>query len=178
LKVDTSDSRLTDSRAEKLYVYQNTDSAVTGTTSQTVLFNGKINGGEMGLNGVLNINAVLYKIGSLGNFSCNMYLSTVGTNTVGSTGTPASSTTIASYAFNTLYGGRFSRTLANKNNQSLNNIFTVSNSVINDNGFNHSPRDTINFNTANDFWVVITGRLANAGDTGGLDNVQVQIDKP
>jgi hypothetical protein len=175
-----NDSRLSDARAEKMYAYQNTDSTVTGSTSQTVLFNGKINAGDMGTNGRLTINAVPFKSGTAGTFTLTMYVSTVGTNTVGSTGVPTSSTQLGIVALTStqLFGGNFNRSIANKNSASTNNSFPSSIAITNDNSASTSARTAININTANDFWVVITGQLSNAGDTGGLDNVQCQIDKP
>lgn len=180
LKLNANDASVTDSRNRKLYGYQNTDSSVTGSTSQTVLVNIKIDGGTMGANGVMIFDATLFGVGTAGNKNFAAYVSTVGTNTVGSTGVPSSSTQIGTYnlANTALHIGRFGRKLANKNSESTNNSAPISVTSNTDLASQTVARQAVNINTANDFWLVITCTLFNSGDTGGIDNVQVYIDKP
>lgn len=177
-----NDSRLSNSRNEKLYLYQNTDNTITGTSAtETVLFNGKVNGGDIGANGVFNLNFVPFKVGTAAGFSFKVYLCTVGTNVVGSTGTPSSSTLFAQmvYGNTVLYGGNFNRRMVNKNSQSSNVVYPVgvTNAGI-DNANTATARTVLNFNTANDFWVVVTCTMNSAADTGGISDLQIQIDKP
>lgn len=135
----------------------------------------------MGTNGVLIFNFVPFKSGTAAGFSFKSYFSTVNTNTVGQTGAPTSSTLVGQmvYGNTVLYGGNFNRRIANKNSASLNVVYPVgvTNASI-DNNNTTVARTTLNFNTANDFWLVITCTMNNVADTGGLSDLQVFIDKP
>lgn len=165
----------------KIVAYQNTDSTTTGSTNETVLANLAITGGDMGVNGSITVVNNLIRSGTAGITTYRMYVSTVGTNSIGNTGTPASSTLMGTFALGAtvLYGGRFMRTLINKNSQSTNNSFPATATVnINDSTTSTAARTAININTANNFWVVVTAQLANSGDTCGIGEVQVEISKP
>lgn len=162
-----------------IYNYQNTDSSVTGSTSETVIANLAVTGGIIGANGKLTIDSFVYKSGTAGIATFKYYVSTVGTNTVGTTGTPASSTLIGSNALSaTQLVSAFIRDLVNKNSESANNIYPSGTSSTSDLPAQTTARTSVNINTANNFWLVVTVQLANAGDTAGTDNIQIYIDKP
>lgn len=162
-----------------IYGYQNTDSSVTGTTAQTVLANIPISGGDMGANGVLIFDAFVTKIGTAGVANWELFLCTVGTNTVGNTGTPTGGTQFALYQSTAtqLVGGRYSRKIVNKNSQLSQAVHAAGNSFLSDYLASTVARTSRTFDTSQNFWVVVTGALANSGDTARLDNVQIYINK-
>lgn len=77
----------------------------------------------------------------------------------------------------TLTQGRLIRQLVNKNSQSLNKCFALISSNT-EYGITSTVTNTVNINTASDFWVVATAQLGNSGDTGILSNIQTYISKP
>jgi hypothetical protein len=162
-----------------IYAYQNTDSSTTGSTLQTVLANIAIIGGDMGDNGVLIFDSFVSKIGTAGSITWEMYFSTVGTNTVGNTGTPTGSTLFATYTNTSanLTGGRWLRKIVNKNSQASQAIYPAANGAINDSATSTTARTSRTFDTSANFWIVVTGTLANSADTARLDNVQIYINK-
>lgn len=163
----------------KIYNYLNTDSTHTGSTNEVVISNLQVDGGVMGANGKLTIDSFIYALGTAGTKTFRLYVSTVGTNTVGSTGTPASSTLIGTNQLNaTQLAGGFIRDLVNKNSESTNNVYPATTSANSDLPAQTVARTTVNVNTANNFWVVMTTQLANSGDTAGSDSIQLYIDKP
>lgn len=164
-----------------VYNSYNIDSSVTGTTTETVLVNLKVTGGDMGPNGVLYIESELAKIGGAAGGTLRMYTSTVGTNSIGNTGVPASSTLIGSYNISAspLNPQPFSRKIVNKNNAALNYIFNTT--QVSTNMYlatSNNARTLLNQNTANDFWIVITAALASAADTFIVQNTQIYLRKP
>lgn len=163
----------------KIYNYLNTDSTHTGSTNEVVISNLQVDGGVMGANGKLVTDSVPFKVGTLGNATFRRYVSTVGTNTVGATGTPASSTQIGTniLAATNLISG-FQRELVNKNSESSNTCYPSGTSATTDFAVSTSARTTVNINTANNFWVVDSVQLGNSGDTAGYDNIQLYIEKP
>lgn len=166
----------------KLHNYQNTDSTITGAAAtETVVANLKVTGGVMGSNGKLIFNFSAIKSGTASGFSFKSYVSTVATNIVGQTGAPTAATLVGQmvYGNTVIYGGVFSRSMANKNSASTNYVYPVS--VTNaafDTAATASARTSVNINTANDFYLVITCTMNSAADTGGLADVQIFIDKP
>lgn len=162
-----------------IYGYQNTDSSVTGTTAQTVLANIPIIGGDMGANGVLIFDAFVTKIGTAGLANWELFLCTVGTNTVGNTGTPTGGVQFALYQSTAtqLVGGRYSRKIVNKNSQLSQAVHAAGNTFLSDYLASTVARASRAFDTSQNFWIVVTGSLANSGDTARLDNVQIYINK-
>lgn len=164
-----------------VYNSYNLDTSVTGSTTETVLVNLKVTGGDMGPNGVLYIESELAKIGTAGGGTARIYTSTVGTNSIGNTGVPASSTLIGSYNISAppLCPQTLSRKIVNKNNDALNYVFNsaqlATNTYI---AASNSARTLLNQNTANDFWIVITAALASAADTFIVQNTQLYLRKP
>lgn len=164
-----------------LYNYYNLDTSVTGSTTETVLVNLKVTGGDMGANGVLYYESELAKIGALGGASLKSYASTVGTNSIGNTGVPLSSTLLSTYTLSTAPScpQAFSRKIVNKNSESSNYIFNSAQSGSNIYiASSNNARTLLNLNTANDFWIVITGALVNAADTLIVQSTQLYINKP
>lgn len=162
-----------------IYAYQNTDSSVTGSTSQTVLANIPIIGGDMGANGALIFDSFVSKIGTAGSVTWEIYFCTVGTNTIGNTGTPTGSTLFASYLNGSanLTGGKFFRKIVNKNSQASQGMYPVAQASITDSAASTTARTSRTFDTSANFWIVVTATLANSGDTARLDNVQIYINK-
>jgi len=164
----------------KIYNYQNTDSSITGTTNQTVVANLLVSGGVMDANSKLIISSFVSKTGTLGSLTIRGHVSTVGTNTVGTTGTPSSSTLIfiRSGITTQVTLGKIERSLVNKNSVSTNIVYPAAIDAGLENVLSTTSPTTVNINTSNNFWVVITAQLSNSGDTGILNDVQLYIDKP
>jgi hypothetical protein len=162
------------------YRHNNITVSVTGSTLETVMLNIPIVGGDMGLNGKLIFEKIIGKTGTNAAYTTRAYLSTVETNLVGNTGTPVSATLIAtrSTASTILNGGVFTRTITNKNNESLNSIFPATTDALNDNLTSTAARQNINFNTSVNFWLVITIALISASDIGSVLESQTYIEKP
>lgn len=164
-----------------VYNSYNIDSSVTGSTTETVLVNLKVTGGDMDINGILRVESELAKIGTAGVFTTKSYVSTVGTNLIGNTGVPSSSTLTGTYTppASVLCLPLFSRRIVNKGNASLNYVYNSAQNTANVyQAASNSARILLNINTNNDFWIVITGTLANAADTGIVQNTQIYINKP
>lgn len=164
----------------KIYAYQNTDSSVTGTTSQTVLANLKVTGGDMGANGKLDILSTWLKAGTASTSTVRFFHSTDSTNIVGNTGTPTSSVQLAlvSMGATNAYSGIFRRQLINKNNQNVNSMAPTTVAALSDATVSTTTRTDTNINTTNDFWIVVTAVLGNTGDTITLADVNLIISKP
>jgi hypothetical protein len=156
----------------------NTDSTKTGDINITVLANLAVTGGSMGANGSLFIETMTKKSGTAGTVTWRIYLSTVGTNAVGNTGTPTSSTLIATYtqAATNLTGGTMTRKLTNKNAENLNEIFSPTTSALSFNTAITTAISTIDFNTASPFWIVITAQLGSSSDTANMGGAQAYVD--
>lgn len=164
-----------------VYNSYNIDTSVTGVVSETVLTNLKVNGGDMGSNGVLWIESEFAKLGIASGGTVKCYISSVGTNSIGNTGVPTSSTLIATQIILTasLCPQRFSRKIVNKNSPSSNYIFTNNQSATNIySGTSNTNRTLLNTNTDVDFWIVITVTLTNPADTYTVQNCQLYINKP
>jgi hypothetical protein len=164
----------------KYFAYQNTDSSSTGITSVVVLANILIPAGTMGANGKMRFEATVKKTGTAGGSTWRTYVSTVGTNTIGNTGTPTNSTLIGSRngAAATQSIGIFSRQLVNKNSESLQNVFPATADAGIENASQGVVMTAVNINTANDYWVVVTGQAASGADIIAIDNIQIYIEKP
>lgn len=165
--------------ASPVYNFANTDVTKTGNTTETVMANLKVTGGDMGLNGILQMRAKIFKTGTAGVATWKFYASTVSTNNVGNTGVPASSTALSTYgalAAN-LTAGIYEREFTNKNNAALNNMFPVGSSIVTDINAAAAARTAVNVNTANDFYIVLTVTLGSAADTAILDNIQLFLRK-
>jgi len=161
----------------KIVNYANTDSTTTGSTAEVVVSNLAVSGGLMGANGKLSIDSFIFKSGTAGTATFKYYISTVNTNTIGNTGTPTSSTLIGTNVLTaTQLSGGFIRDLINKNSQSVNNVYPATASANSDLPAQTVARTVINFNTANNFWVVTTVQLSNSADTTGIDSIQIYVD--
>lgn len=160
-----------DARHEKITGYQNTDSSHTGSTNETALCNILIPANTMGVNDVMIIEALFYAIGTAGAKTWSAYLSTtsgsfatgkkVGTNTQGST---------------TLVCGIYRR-IANKNSQTINNVYPATSGAGTDVTAATVARTAVNVDFTVPQYLIITGQLASSADTIGLDNAQVYVNK-
>lgn len=175
--VDTAISSIS---VRRIHNYQNTDSTTTGSINETVLANLKVTGGVMGTNGVLSIDAFLIKTGTAASITWKFYVSTASTNTIGNTGVPTSSTLIGSVTqtSGSLTGGRFTRKMVNKNSASTQYVIPNTLNVLSDYNSSALARTSVNINTNNDFYVVVTATLGNSNDTANLSDIQLNIDKP
>jgi hypothetical protein len=166
----------------KYFAYDNVTASVTGTTDETVMRNIPIPAGSIGANGKLEIANHVFKTSSTSTgATARMYLSTVDTNLVGNTGTPASATLIGSLGILTPANAYapFFRTLVNKNSESLNEIISPLQSLINNDANNaNAVLTTLNIDTSVNLWLVETMQLANSTNVGFYNNTQLYIDKP
>lgn len=163
-----------------IYNGSNVDTSITGSLLETVLVNLKVNGGSMGANGVLSFESELAKIGTNAGGSIKMYISTIGSNNIGNTGVPVSSTLIGTYFISAppQCPQRLSRKIANKNSESFNYIFNTTQPSTNTYiASSNSARTLLNINTSNDFWITITCSLASILDTIIIQNTQIYINK-
>lgn len=172
-----NDSRLTDSRYKRLLGYQNTDSSVTGTTNQTVLCSLSIPANTMGVNDVLMIESSLYAIGTAGTKVFRAHFSTTD-QTIGATFSAGGTTQagLVQMASANVWSV-LNRKIANKNSQTANNAGLTATSSATDSVSSNTARTATNIDFTIDQWVVITCQLANIGDGGGIDNVQLSIGK-
>lgn len=158
----------------KILLYQNTNSSVTGTLSETILTPNTwlIAGGTMGLNSILWIPAYMQKIGTAGactwSIKINTSYSLVGAVTLHTSGSAWTTTTRS--------GGFSDVRLVNKNSLSSQVASSISSSGFNT--FSTNDATALTVNTANNFYIMITAQLANTGDTARLNNAQVYIDNP
>jgi hypothetical protein len=165
----------------KYFAYDNSSAILTGSTSQTVIRNIPIPASSIGANGKFRIESQVTKTGAGGTCEFLYYLSTVGTNTVGNTGVPTSSTQIGRWlaASATNQYALFGRTISNKNSESLNEVILPTNSNANDqSGALVTVFATLNIDTTVDLWLVQTANLAVGTDIAISRNTQLYIDKP
>lgn len=157
---------------KKLLFYQNTDSSVTGTTTETILTPSTffIPGGTMRGNSILHVEAFCRRgsASTLGiitfSVKVNTSYSRAGAKLIHSTGS-IFQTTIRT-------AGLIGR-VVNKNNASVNNQPGISSPFMDTQSTNTATATNIDWSV--DQYVMITATLANSGDTGTLDNVQFYI---
>jgi hypothetical protein len=166
----------------KYFAYDNVTASVTGTTDETVMRNIPIPAGSIGANGKLQIANHIFKTSSTSTgATARMYLSTVDTNLVGNTGTPASSTLVGTFLFGNAANNYspFNRSLINKNSESLNEIILVSSTnPSNDTAAIQAVLTTLNIDTSVNLWLVETMQLVNSTNVGFYNNTQLYIDLP
>jgi hypothetical protein len=152
-----------------LIAYQNTSSSVTGTTAQTIVANLLIPANTMGANSSLEIKLQATKSGSSGTMTPRVYISPTSNNF--GVGVAFSALT----AFNsTTRSNSYRLLLVNKNSVSINNMQDITTRFPEIDSTNTLLARNINF--AVDQYVIVTIQLANSGDTGVLDNIQVYVE--
>lgn len=170
------DNIASNSRARKLFAYKNTDSTVTATISETILTPNDntflIPGGTMGANGILIADMFIYKIGTAGTCVYNMYLNTSPNTLVGAVLIGRITTTAATLT------ERFQRHLVNKNSEVANYIYNAGTNSTSEFTAGTAARQAVNINTTTDKYFILTATLANTGDTAGVGDIQLYIDKP
>lgn len=157
----------------KIVLYNNTNSAVTGTTSRTILTPDTfvIAPGVMGLNSVLEVQAFLRKSGTAGNCVWELWANT----SYSLTGAKLIATSGSIFTTTTQTMG-FVQRLANKNSLSLNNQASIS-------SFTGDTPSTNGFTSPNVNWgvlqyLMLSATPGNSGDTNTLDNIQIYINNP
>lgn len=156
----------------QVHDYQNGDSTITGTLTETILYtSAAITAGMMGANSVLDIVAFLAKTGTAGTATWKVYANTV----ANLTGATLIATSGSAFGASTRTMG-FRQRVVNKNSTSANNWSSIS-SFTGDTP-STTARQTLNINWANTQYIMLTCTLGNTGDTGILDNIQLYILTP
>lgn len=170
LKLDTNNSAVTDARDLKYAAYSNTDSSHTGNTNETYLKGLLVP--NLTTNSTLDILGLLNKTGTAGNITWNLYYNT--TNDL--TGSPVKISTSTQTAAQ-LYGGKFIRTIINKNSLTDNYIYRANVTSINDFTQNASAMTSLGVDLSSKY-LIITATLANSGDTAILSAFQLIHTRP
>lgn len=167
-----NDSRLSDARYTKMFVYENTTQSHTGNTTETIKINELIQGGSMGTNGILWIESQCSKSGGvIGTAQYRYYLGPTSGSLVGATliGITQNTTT------NQTLG--FTRRMANKNSESLNEVYPVATTNAVDTTANSGAMTTLNIDTSTDLYLMVTIQLTITTETGAIRNFQAYINK-
>lgn len=170
LKLDTNNSAVTDARDLKYAAYSNTDSSHTGNTNETYLKGLLVP--NLTTNSTLDILGLLNKTGTAGNITWNLYYNT--TNDL--TGSPVKISTSTQTA-SQLYGGKFIRTIINKNSLTDNYIYRATVAAVNDFTQNASAMTSLGVDLSGKY-LIITATLANSGDTAILSAFQLIHTRP
>lgn len=170
LKLDTNNSAVTDSRDLKYAAYDNTDHTHTGNTSETYM--GGLFVPQLTANSTLDFFALLNKTGTAGTIVWNLYYNI--TNDLA--GSPVKISTATQIATQ-LYGGKFIRTIINKNSLTNNYIFRNTVASINDFTQNASAMTNLGVDLSGKY-LIVTATLANSGDTAVLSAMQLIHTKP
>lgn len=158
--------------SRKIFGQQNTTGSVTGTLTETIIFNLSIPANSMGLNDVLWFEALLFSIGTTNTKTFKSYIGPNNNSLVGATQMGQAQLTA------TQLSGGFQRRVANRNSLSTNNVYPATVNNPNDQTNQTTAKTVININFAVQQYFMITGTLANIADLAGIDNVQVYINKP
>lgn len=167
-------SPIYDSGIRRLLFYQNTDSSITGTLTETILTPNTwlVPAGFMNANSILYIPAYMTKTGTAGACTWKVLINTsyslVGAVQLHTTGSAWSATTKS--------GGLSNVRLINRNSLTSQVSSFISSGDFN--AFSTNAAVALTINTANQFYIMITATLANTGDTATLINAQVEYQKP
>lgn len=159
-------------RSRKIFAYQNTDSSITGTLAERILFNKLIPANSMGLNDTIWWESSVYKIGASGTASFKKYFNTSPNTLVG-----AKTFGVLTIAANVMTNF-FTRHLSNKNSQTVNNCYPVTQTAASELSVSALARTAINVDWTVDQYLIETCTLGNINDEAGFDNIQIYINKP
>jgi hypothetical protein len=150
--------------------FQNTDSSITGTLTETIIFNSSAI--TMGPNDVLGVKASLYSTGTNNTKTFKCYIGPTSNSLVGAVaiGQVQMSATQLS--------GGFTREIANKNSVSVNNVYPAATNAVADSTLQTAARTALNINFGVSQFLIFTAQLANTADVAGSDNIQYYINKP
>ena len=165
--VETSDSRLTDTRTRKVAVQSNTDASTSATIAETVLKTLLVP--TLVANTTLKIMSQVGKVGTSVNAVFKMYYNT----TPDLSGSPVQ---IALLNFTaTQVFAPFQRDITNKNSVTANSIYpaTASSSTEIASTF---PRTDLNVNLSGKY-IVITGKAGTVADNVRVDNARLLIEE-
>lgn len=165
------DARLTDSRNRKIFVQENTTQSHTGNTDETIKINKLIPAGSMGDNGVLWIDSQCTKSGVVETAQFRYYLGPTSGSLDDATllGITQLTTT------NRTLG--FQRRMANKNSESLNEVYPVTATNAVDTTASTVAMTTINIDTSVDLYLIQTIKMTVGTETGSIRNFQAYINK-
>jgi len=165
--VETTDSRLTDTRIRKVAVQSNTDASTSATTTETVLKTLLVP--TLGANSTLKIMAQCGKVGTGSNAVFKMYYNT----TPDLSGSPvqiALSNFIAASLF-----APFNRDITNKNSVTSNSIFPATASAATE-ILSSTARTILDIDLSGKY-IVITGKAGVVGDSVRVDNARLLIEE-
>ena len=139
--------------------------AVTGTTSETALATITIPGGAMGANGVLRITALWTFTGSTNSKTFRVRMGGIGgTAFLNSATTTATNVILSSHTI-----------VYNANSQSAQKSYVANSASNGPFGFTTSAANTGAIDTSADWSLVISGQLANTGETITLEHYIVEV---
>ena len=165
--VETSDSRLTDTRTRKVAVQSNTDASTSATIAETVLKTLLVP--TLGANTTLKIMSQVGKVGVAVNAVFKMYYNT----TPDLSGSPVQ---IALLNFTlTQVFSPFQRDITNKNSVTTNSIFSATLSSATE-IITTSARTDLNVNLSGKY-IVITGKAGSVADSVRVDNARLLIEE-
>ena len=165
--VETTDSRLTDTRIRKVSVQSNTDASTSATTAETVLKTLLIP--TLGANTTLKIMSQCGKVGTALNAVFKMYYNT----TPDLTGTPVQ-IALSNFVAASLFAP-FNRDITNKNSVSANSIFPATVSAATE-ILSSTARTDLNVDLSGKY-IVITGKAGSIADSVRVDNARLLIEE-
>lgn len=165
--VETTDSRLTDTRIRKVSVQSNTDASTSATTAETVLKTLLIP--TLGANTTLKIMSQCGKVGTALNAVFKMYYNT----TPDLTGTPVQ-IALSNFVAASLFAP-FNRDITNKNSVSANSIFPSTVSAATE-ILSSTARTDLNIDLSGKY-IVITGKAGSIADSVRVDNARLLIEE-
>jgi len=165
--VETTDSRLTDTRTRKVAVQSNTDASTSATIAETVLKTLLVP--TLGANTTLKIMSQVGKVGTSVNAIFKMYYNT----TPDLSGSPVQ---IALLNFTaTQVFSPFQRDITNKNSVTANSIYPATLSSATE-IISTSVRTDLNVNLSGKY-IVITGKAGSVADSVRVDNARLLIEE-
>lgn len=140
-------------------------STVTGTTTETALATVSIPGGMMGANGSLRIRAIFSHTGSTNVKTFRVRVNSTAGNSLGAITSSAAGTTVTHAEWEMMNrnsaSSQFAFSLGNRASDLLQSLLATSAGV--------------GQNTANDFDLLLTGTLANSGETATLEYYRIDL---
>lgn len=167
-KVDTSDSRLTDTRINRAIFKQNITLSHTGDTSNTLKYSSLIAAGTFEANDILKYSAL---IGSTSNANTKTFRFYFNTSASLSGATLISTYTISSGSLTI----GLSRIMIFKNSLSSQEIGIVSSSFQTEFSTSAVAPTALTINFAVDQYLIVAIQLANSGDTGYVYGITSEI---